>query len=90
MPLRGVFESLGAEVSWNGETRSVIAVKNNTVVELQIGNPTATVNGDPVTIDVPPELREGRTFVPLRFISESLGAVVDWEPETYTVIISGQ
>lgn len=90
VPLRGIFEALGAQVAWNGETSTVTATKGDTAVVLQIGNPVATVSGKEVTLDVPAKIVEGRTLVPVRFVSESLGCKVDWIGESRTVVITSQ
>ncbi|WP_096200261.1 copper amine oxidase N-terminal domain-containing protein [Bacillus sp. FJAT-45350] len=89
VPLRGIFESLGATVQWNQKDKTIEATKGNTTVWLKIGSKTAKVNGKAVTIAVPPQVREGRTLVPLRFISQSLGETVHWDNATRTVSIGG-
>lgn len=78
VPVRAVAEALGAEVAWDGTTRTVTVVKGGTVVLIPVGSPTAEVNGTPVTLDVPAVIVGNRALIPLRFVSESLGAVVDW------------
>ena len=88
VPLRGIFEKIGATVEWRPAARMVVAARGNTLVELSIGSRIAKVNERPVTLDVPALILRGRTLVPLRFISESLGAEVDWNPSTRTVLIS--
>ncbi|HLE77492.1 MAG TPA: copper amine oxidase N-terminal domain-containing protein [bacterium] len=88
VPLRGIFEKMGAFVEWIPATRTVRAVRATTVVELQIGSPVARVNGSPITMDVPAQIIGGRTLVPLRFISESLGATVQYDAANRTVIIT--
>jgi len=88
VPLRGIFEKMGAVVEWNAGTRTVRAARGTTLVELQIGSRIARVDGRAVTLDVPPMVVGGRTLVPLRFISESLGATVDYRAESRTVLIS--
>ena len=88
VPLRGIFEKMGAVVEWNAATRAVRAARGTTLVELQIGSRIARVDGRAVTLDVPPMVVGGRTLVPLRFISESLGAAVDYRAESRTVLIS--
>jgi len=88
VPLRGVFENLGANVDWNAGTQTVDANKGDTSVRLQIGNSMATVNGRNVYLDVPPRIIGGSTMVPLRFVSESLGADVDWQAQNRTVFIT--
>lgn len=87
VPLRGVFEKLGAFVDWNAATGTVTAVREGTTIELRIGSRQAFVSGRPVTLDVPPMIVRGRTMVPLRFVGEALGAQVDWDAATRTVFI---
>ena len=78
VPLRVIFEALGASIVWNNDTRTVTAVKDDTVISLTIGDATPTINGQPVTIDQPMFAVNGRTFVPLRFIAEAFGVKVDY------------
>jgi hypothetical protein len=84
VPLRGVFEELGALVLWNGETRTVNAIRGDTVVRLSIGSKEAYVDKELKLLDVPATIIDGRTFVPLRFLSESLGCAVSWDGASYT------
>ncbi|MGI8923283.1 MAG: copper amine oxidase N-terminal domain-containing protein [Fimbriimonadales bacterium] len=79
VPLRGVFEEMGAKVQWKAATRTVVAWNAATKVSLQIGKRDAMVNGHSVVLDVPASLVGGRTMVPLRFVSEALGASVRWD-----------
>lgn len=88
VPLRGVFEQMGADVEWDASTQSILAVGGGRQVRLRIGSPDATVNDRAVTLDVAPQLMQGSTMVPLRFLSESLGASVDWEPTDNLVAIN--
>jgi hypothetical protein len=77
VPLRGVFEQLGASVVYaNG---AINATGNGRAIALQIGSTQATVNGQPQIIDVAPFIVGESTYVPLRFISESLGDSVSWD-----------
>ncbi|HEY6101846.1 MAG TPA: copper amine oxidase N-terminal domain-containing protein [bacterium] len=87
VPLRGIFEKMGATVEWRPATRMVVAARGSTLVELTIGSRIAKVNDRPLTLVVPAMIILGRTLVPLRFISESLGAQVDWNPSARTVLI---
>ncbi|HEY3781837.1 MAG TPA: copper amine oxidase N-terminal domain-containing protein [Fimbriimonadaceae bacterium] len=87
VPLRGVFEALGAYVHWTAATQTIDANRGNTTVELQIGNHDAHVNGKDVNLDVPPQLNGDTTMVPLRFVSEALGADVNWMDAQQTVAI---
>ena len=88
VPLRGIFETLGARVSWEQETKTIIGSKNDKVIVLQADNLLASVGGNEVTLDVPPQIISGRTMVPVRFISEALGAEVGWDNDTKTVSIT--
>jgi hypothetical protein len=88
VPLRGVFEFMHASVDWDAATRTVIAQRFNDTIRLPINSYTATVNGRDVAIDAPARIQSGRTLVPLRFLSESLGANVDWIAATRTVEIN--
>ncbi len=87
VPLRGVFERLGASVVYeNGE---INATGNGRNVSLRVGSTQATVNGQPQTVDVAPFIVGSSTLVPLRFVAQALGASVDWNNNTSTVTITG-
>lgn len=88
VPLRAIFEAMEASVTWDDATQSVTGTRGDTTVVLTIGSTVAKVNGQEVTLDVPAVLRSGRTFVPARFVAEALGAKVDWDQVTNTVIIT--
>ncbi|NLV22472.1 MAG: MBL fold metallo-hydrolase [Syntrophomonadaceae bacterium] len=88
VPLRTIFESLGADVNWDVSTSTVTAKRDNTTISLQIGNATAYKNGSGIKLDVPAKLVENRTMVPLRFVSEALGCSVSWNPTNYIVEIT--
>ncbi|PRO65821.1 copper amine oxidase N-terminal domain-containing protein [Alkalicoccus urumqiensis] len=86
VPLRGIFEELGAQVYWDQATQTVSAT-GPARVELTIGENRAFVNGDSVSLDVPAQIRQGRTLVPLRFVGEALGASVNWNGATRVITI---
>ena len=92
VPMRAIFEAVGASVTWDQDTQTVISIKNDeatqNVVVLQIGNTSAFVNSESVALDVPAKVINDRTFVPLRFVMESLDANVDWNPDTFTVTVA--
>lgn len=90
VPLRGVFERLGAIVAWDPTTQTVLAQRGDTSIALRIGAPQAMVDGQPAPLDVPAMLVGGRTMVPLRFVSQALGAQVSWNAATATVAIASQ
>ena len=88
VPMRAIFESLGASVQWDDATKTVTGTKGSTSVVLTIGNAVAKVNNADTTLDVPAKILDGRTLVPVRFISETLGCKVNWDDATKTVIIA--
>lgn len=87
VPLRTIFEALGASVEWDANTRTVVATKGPTAIKLTIGSKTAYVSGQPILLDVPGTVVGGRTLVPLRFVGEGLGADVVYHANTNTVSI---
>jgi hypothetical protein len=89
VPLRGVFEALGAQVDYDAASGTVFAARGTTQVQLRIGSTQATVNGQTRVLDVPAQTRLGRTLVPLRFVSEAMGAQVNWDPGARLVSITG-
>jgi len=88
VPMRDIFEALNATVNWNAATRNITARRGTTDVWLQIGNRTARVNAQAVSLDQAPLIRRGSTLVPLRFVSEALGATVDWNGARQLVSIN--
>ena len=87
VPMRSIFESLGASVEWDGATRTVTGFKDDVLVRLIIDDKYAVVNGKKYELDVPAQIINSRTYVPLRFISESLGADVNWDADNRLAII---
>lgn len=87
VPLRGVFEKLGAQVDWLPATREAVITDGARTVRVQLDSNTATVDGKTVTMDVVAKAVSGRTMVPLRFLSESIGAKAIWVGSTRTVEI---
>lgn len=88
VPMRAIFEALGAEVDWNEQTETVIAVKGELTIELTIHTNSMVKDGKEIPLDVPARLIDSRTMVPIRAISEGLGAQVEWREETRTVTIT--
>lgn len=88
VPFRAIGEALGVMVHWDNANRRVIAEKSSSLIELPVGSSTAKVNGQPVELDVPATIRQGRTLVPLRFFSQAFGAAVHWDNASHTVTIS--
>ena len=88
VPLRGVLEQIGADINWNEATQTVKARMNQRNIELTLGRRMAMVNGQQVRLGVPAMRIGGSTMVPLRFLSEALGASVDWNDSRQEVNIT--
>lgn len=88
VPVRFVAEKLGLHVQWNGETNQVTLKKKDETIHLTIGQNRALVNGKNVTFDAPAVIKNNRTMVPLRFISEAFDAKIDWIAERNLAIVT--
>jgi len=88
VPLRFIGEALGARVDWNNDERKITYLLYGQTIELWIGKSTANVNGNPVVVDPSPYIVSGRTVVPLRFVSENLGAGIEWDSKTQKIVIT--
>ncbi len=87
VPMRFLFEQMGAEVTWDDATQTATAALNNKSVTFTIDDTEAEVNNSAVTMDVPARLINDKTMVPLRFLSEELGYTVTWDDAANTAII---
>ena len=87
VPVRGVFEALGFIVDWEQDTLTATLTDDNYVVIISIGSDVFTTNGEEISLDVPAQIIEGRTLLPIRAVLESVGFDVDWDGVTSTVII---
>lgn len=85
VPLRLVSEEMGYDVKWDKQTQTATIVENGTTVKIAIGSQSPTVNGVTKTIDAPAALKDNRTYVPVRFISEAMGAEVDYKNRTVMI-----
>ncbi len=81
VPVRAIFEAMGATVDWNGDTKTVTSTLDGTTVEMVIDSPAMTVNHVAKPLDTPPLIVGGRTLVPARAVSESFGCTVEWIAE---------
>jgi len=88
VPLRAIFEEMGATIEWDGATRTVTAEKDDIVVVLTIGDTSPTVNGQVVPLDQSGVIVDGRTLAPLRFVAEAFGGSVEWDANTRTASIT--
>ncbi len=87
VPVRGVLESLGADVGWNEQSQTVVANNGRADIELRIGDHSASIDGQAVPLDVPAQVIAGHTMVPLRFLGQALGAEVHWNERARLVEI---
>lgn len=88
VPMRAIFEALGAEVEWDGENRTVTSVKGEGTIKLTIDSPDMYVGDKKITLDVPAKIVNDRTLVPVRAISEAMNCKVSWDGEKQQVIIT--
>lgn len=87
VPMRDIFEALGATVSYDALTKGISAERATTKIAMQLGNSTALLNGQRVILDEPAQSFQGRTLVPLRFVSEAMGATVSYDASRRIVMI---
>jgi iron complex transport system substrate-binding protein len=87
VPYQAIAKNMGAEVVWDNTKKQVTVTKGSLKIQLNIGYHAAFKNGQRVILDTPPVIKNGRTLVPLRFISESFGLFIDWNNATKTVVI---
>ncbi len=87
VPMRAIFEALGAAVTWDQGTRTAIGVKDGVSVSLSIGSKTMYVGDKAVPLDSEPILKDDKTFMPLRAISEAYGYEVNWDNATKSAYI---
>ena len=87
VPMRVIFEALGAKVDWDGATQTAIGVTKNTTIKITIGKDYLLKNDNIVVLDSPAVVISGRTLVPVRAIAESLDCKVEWYGETQVVEI---
>ncbi|KOS60770.1 hypothetical protein FJQ98_03810 [Lysinibacillus agricola] len=88
LPMRALYEAIGASVDWNKETLTASSYRDGKVVDLTIDSMTALVDGQEVAMDVAPLMYKDRTYMPLRFVSENFDGIVNWDPTTQTVDIT--
>ncbi len=87
VPLRSMFEQMGGTVSYNASTKTVDVSKPGADVQVTVGKPEVVINGESRPLDVPPEIYKGSLVVPLRVISEGMGAYVQWVADKRLVVV---
>jgi hypothetical protein len=90
VPVRYLGEALGADVAWDEVTKTVTLTKGDKSVVLEIGSTIAKVNGADVQMDVAPEIVNGRTMLPARWVAEGLGYAVGWNEVLKQVVVQEQ
>ena len=92
LPMRAVFQALGATVTWIEEDQLVLAIRENTLITMQIGSQNMSISKDgqdsQLVLDAVPFVTNDRTMVPVRAVAEALRAKVDWVEKTNTVVIT--
>nr|QGT51085.1 hypothetical protein Firmicute1046_1610 [uncultured Firmicutes bacterium] len=88
VPVRAIFEALGASVNWDGDTQTVTSKRGSINIVLTIGSNMMSKNGKDIEIEVPAQTVNDRTVVPVRAVAEAFGCNVDWDNGTQTVVIS--
>jgi hypothetical protein len=87
IPLRSMFEQMGATVSWDAGTKTATVTKPGAEVKVTVGKPEVVINGESRPLDVPPMIYKGVVLVPVRVISEGMGAYVQWVPDRRLVVV---
>ncbi|MDD4029343.1 MAG: stalk domain-containing protein, partial [Caldisericia bacterium] len=87
VPLSVIAKGFGADVEWVAQTKGINIRLDNTIISMQIGSNRAIVNNQVVPLDAPPEITNGRTFVPIRFVVETLGAELTWNQDDKSIHI---
>src|SRR5579871_3629201 len=87
IPLRSMFEQMGATVSYDAGSKTVTVSKAGAEVKLTVGKPEVVINGESRPLDVPPEIHHGTVMVPLRVLAEGMGAYVQWVPDRKVVVV---
>jgi hypothetical protein len=87
IPLRSMFEQMGATVSWDGASKTATVSKPGAEVKVTVGKPEVVINGESRPLDVPPMIYQGTVVVPVRVISEGMGAYVLWVPDRKLVVV---
>lgn len=87
VPMRGIFQWLGAKVTWSEKARSVTAKKGSRSLRITVGSRSARAGGKSISLDTPPKMIRGRVYVPLRFVGQSLGASVEYRPQDGGILI---
>lgn len=88
VPIRAIFEAMGAVVEWDNATSTAVCTKGDTVVKMTVGSKEMYIGSELLTMDVSPAVIDGRTLAPARYVAEAFGANVQWNQDANTVVIT--
>ena len=88
VPIRAIFEVMGATVNWDNATQTAICTRDNTVVKMTLNSKTEYINDVPYEMDVAPVIVDNRTLAPARYVAEAFGYFVNWDGNTKSVLIN--
>lgn len=88
VPIRAIFEVMGATVNWDNATQTAICTKDNTVVKMTLNSKIEYINDVPYEMDVAPVIVDNRTLAPARYVAEAFGYFVNWDGNTKSVLIN--
>ena len=88
VPIRAIFEAMGATVNWDASTKTAVCTKDNTTVKMTLNSTVGYINGTAFKMDVTPVIMNGRTLAPARYVAEAFGYYVNWDNMTRSVLIS--
>lgn len=88
VPLRSIFDALGADLQWDNTTKTAAGSRGDSTISIQVGSPTALVNGEEKILEAPAQVINGSTMVPARFVAEGLSCIVKWDKATDGIYIS--
>lgn len=88
VPIRAIFEAMGANVTWDDATQTAVSTKDDTTVKMTLNSTTEYINDTAYTMDVTPVIIDGRTLAPARYVAEAFGYYVNWDEMTKSVLIS--
>lgn len=88
VPLRSIFDALGADLQWDNTTKTAAGSRGDSTISIRVGSPTALVNGEEKVLEAPAQVINGSTMVPARFVAEGLNCIVKWDKATDGIYIS--
>lgn len=90
VPIRAIFEKMGAAVEWDQATSTATCIKGDTIVKMTVNSDVMYINGEALKMDVSPVVIDGRTLAPARYVAEAFGATVEWSQKNNAVVICSE